>query len=104
VQEHQIQHGIDPIVLRQITLIGQTISPPLGSVITQRSDEPFDPDLDGYRIWCQFGNPSGNLEPELGLAIFGVTPNEWIEDEHHITKVPPTPNGANVTRTIEFTF
>jgi hypothetical protein len=68
------------ILLKTITQIDQIIDPALRRVISQRFNEPFDPDIDGYGIVIEPGDTPEDLESEVGLPLFEGTPIEWIEE------------------------
>jgi hypothetical protein len=64
------------ILLKTITQIDQINDPTLRRVISQRFNEPFDPDIDGYGIVIGPGDTPEDLESEVGLPLFEGTPIE----------------------------
>jgi hypothetical protein len=68
------------VLLKTITQIDQINDPTLRRVISQRFNEPFDPDIDGYGILIEPGDTPEDLESEVGLPLFVGTPIEWIEE------------------------
>jgi hypothetical protein len=49
-------------------------------VISQRFNEPFDPDIDGYGILIELGDAPEDLVSEVGLPHFEGTPIECVEE------------------------